>query len=279
MSSNDLGIFLKARRGHVQPADVGIRAQPGRRVSGLRREEVAMLAGVSVDYYSRLEQGREKNPSSSVLNALAGALNLDTDLRDHVFRLADLAPSPRHPVSDTVDDSLTELLQSWSHTPALIINRHLDILACNGLAEALYSGFDHVDNLVRMTFIDPFGRSFFIDWERASETCVANLRLALGHAGAHERAQALVTEAYSASTEFRVLWDRHNVRGKTHEAKAFRHPAVGELLLDYNAFDVRSSPGQQLVVYQTSVGSPSADKLQLLGSLAASASRNSETKW
>ncbi|CEA09425.1 Helix-turn-helix [Arthrobacter saudimassiliensis] len=271
MSSSDLGVFLKARRGNVQPADVGIRAQRGRRVAGLRREEVAMLAGVSVDYYARLEQGREKNPSPSVLNALAGALNLDADLREHVFRLAGLAPTPWQPADDAVDESLLELLAAWPHTPALIINRQLDILARNDLAAALYSGFARMDNLVRMTFIDPFGRSFFTDWQRAGETCVANLRLALGHAGAQEAVQALVAEAHAASAEFRVLWSRHDVRGKTAEAKAFRHPALGDLLLDYNAFDVRSAPGQQLVVYQAPAGSPSAEKLQLLGSLAASA--------
>lgn len=270
MTPTNLGAFLKARRGHVQPEDAGIRAQKGRRVPGLRREEVAMLAGVSVDYYTRLEQGRERNPSPAVLNALAGALNLDADLRDHVFRLADLSPAPRQPVSSTVDESLLALMSSWSHTPALIINRRLDILALNELAKALYSGFERTDNLVRMTFLDPFGRDFFIDWDRASETCVANLRLALGHVSEVEGAQAIVAEAYSRSAEFRVLWNREEVRGKTQEAKSFRHPSVGDLRLEYNAFDVRSAPGQQLVVYQAPARSSAADKLQLLGSLAIS---------
>ena len=275
VTSSDLGIFLKARRGQVQPAEAGIRSHNLRRVPGLRREEVALLAGVSVDYYSRLEQGREKNPSPSVLNALAGALNLDTELRAHVFRLAGLAPMPRNPVSETVEDSLLELLASWSHTPALVINQPLDILACNALAAALYSGFSSIDNLVRMTFLDPFGQEFFTDWERAAEACVANLRLALGHSGTHERVREIVTEAHAGSVEFRTLWNRHNVRGKTHESKAFRHPEVGDLLLTYNAFDVRSSPGHQLIVYQAPAGTPMADKLQLLGSLAVSPARRS----
>ena len=270
MSTNALGVFLKARRGQVQPEEAGIRTNNVRRVPGLRREEVAMLAGVSVDYYSRLEQGREKHPSPSVLNALSGALNLDTDLRVHIFRLAGLAPTPRTPVSKTVDDSLLKLLDSWPHTPALIISEPLDILARNDLATALYSGFSAVDNLVTMTFLDPFGREFFADWERAAETCVANLRLALSHPASHNRVREIVAEVHPVSAEFRTLWSRHNVRGKTHDAKAFRHPAVGDLLLTYNAFDVRSSPGQQLIVYQAPAGTPSADKLQLLGSLAAS---------
>ncbi|WP_420880438.1 helix-turn-helix transcriptional regulator [Rhodococcus sp. (in: high G+C Gram-positive bacteria)] len=272
MSSTELGTFLKARRGHVQPSTVGIKAQPGRRVSGLRREEVAMLAGVSVDYYTRLEQGRERNPSPGVLNALAGALDLDADLREHLFRLAGLAPAPRTPMRETVDDSLRQLLTSWSHTPALIINRQLDVLAYNDLAGALYNGFERIDNLARMTFLDPFGRRFFTDWERATTACVANLRLALGHIGSADDVRALILEAHAASTEFRDLWNRHDVRGKTHEAKAFRHPDVGDLLLEYNAFDVRSAPGHQLIVYQALPGSPSADKLQLLGALAATAS-------
>lgn len=228
-----------------------------------------MLAGVSVDYYTRLEQERERNPSPSVLNAIAGALNLDDDLRDHLFRMANLAPSPRLPERDLIDLSLKSLLGSWSHTPALIINRQLDILTCNELAAALYSDFSPVDNLVRMTFLDPAGRDFFTDWARSAETCVANLRLALGHASSHDAVLARVTATHDASPEFRHLWARHDVRGKTHETKAFRHNDVGDLVLDFTAFDVRSSPGQQLIVYQAALGTPSADKLELLGTLAA----------
>jgi transcriptional regulator with XRE-family HTH domain len=269
MSHTDLGAFLAAQRGHTQPHDVGLTALPGRRVPGLRREEVAMLAGVSVDYYTRLEQGRERNPSAAVLNAIAGALNLDEDLREHIFRLADLAPSPLQQVPDSVDPTLNELLASWAHTPALIINRRLDILAANDLAEALYSDFDRADNIVRMTFVDPAGRRFFTEWQRAAEACVANLRLALGYSSGHEAVRALVAEMHEASADFRLLWARHNVRGKTHEAKAFHHRDVGDLLLDYTALDIRSAPGQQLVVYQAPAGTPSSDKLRLLGTLAA----------
>lgn len=270
MTSTALGAFLKARRGLVQPSDVDIPAQPGRRVSGLRREEVALLAGVSVDYYTRLEQGRERNPSPPLLNALSAALLLDSDQRAHLFRLAGLAPTASAPVSSTVDDSLRDLLGAWPQTPALILDRRLDVVAHNDLAAALYSGFERIDNLVRMTFLDPFGRDFFVDRERATRSCVANLRLALGHPGSAARARALVTEVHAESEEFRALWDLGDVRGKTHEAKAFLHPDVGELLLDFHAFDVRSAPELQLVVYQAPPGSASAEKLQLLGSLAAS---------
>ncbi|MBX0301106.1 helix-turn-helix transcriptional regulator [Cryobacterium sp. 1639] len=274
MSNTEMGAFLKARRGQVQPGDVGIGTLPGRRVTGLRREEVAMLAGVSVDYYTRLEQGRERNPSPAVLNAIAGALDLDADRREHLFRLAGLVPTTRTPVRDTVDESLLELLAAWPHTPAIIINRHLDILATNDLADALYSGFAETGNLAMMTFVDPAGREFFTDWERATETCVANLRRALGHASTHERVQELVATLHHASAEFRMLWARHDVRGKTHDAKAFRHPDVGLVELDYNAFDIRSAPGQQLIVYKAITGTPSADKLRLLESLAATRARS-----
>lgn len=264
-----MGAFLKARRGHVQPDDVGIGTLPGRRVTGLRREEVAMLAGISVDYFTRLEQGRERNPSPAVLNAIAGALDLDADRREHLFRLAGLVPTSRTPVRDAVDESLQELLAVWPHTPAVIINRHLDILATNDLADALYSGFAQTGNLAVMTFVDPAGKAFFTDWERATETCVANIRLALGHAGSHERVRELVATLHRASAEFRLLWARHDVRGKTNEAKSFRHPDVGDIELDYNAFDIRSTPGQQLIVYKATSGTASADKLRLLESLAA----------
>ena len=269
MTSTDLGVFLKARRGSIQPPQAGLADLPGRRVPGLRREEVAMLAGVSVDYYTRLEQGRERNPSPAVLNALSGALNLDTDLREHLFRLADLAPAIYQAERDDVDPALQTLLSAWAHTPAIIINRQLDILASNELADALYSGFRRTDNIAVMTFVDPAGRDFFTERQRATEACVANLRLALGHPGVFERVQRLVALLHGESAEFRVLWNRHDVRGKTRDTKAFHHPNVGALELDYNAFDVRSAPGQQLVVYQAAAGTPSADKLRLLGSLAA----------
>ncbi len=266
--TSELGPYLKARRGQVQPADVGLPDQGGRRVSGLRREEVAMLAGVSVDYYTRLEQGRERGPSPSVLHAIARALDLDADLREHLFRLAGLSATPDTPTASTVGQSLLDLLDAWPDTPALVLNRRLDILALNTLARALYSDFERADNLVRMTFLDPAGRHFFLDWARAAEAGVAHLRLALGHPQDNTEARALLARTYAASEEFRALWDRHGVRGKTRESKAFRHADVGDLVLEFQAFDVRDAPGQQLVVYRAAPGSASADNLRLLGSLA-----------
>ena len=229
-----------------------------------------MLAGVSVDYYARLEQGRERHPSGSVLDALSRALDLDAEAREHLHRLAGVVPAAAPPdVREVVDDGLLRLLDSWPDTPALIINRRLDILAANGLAAALHSDFARPDNLVRMTFLDPVGATYFVDWRRAAEACVANLRYATGLRPRDPVTLALVDELRACSDAFRDLWESHAVRGKVHEAKAFRHREVGELVLDHHAFEMRLRPDQQLVVYSAAPGSASADALRLLGTLAA----------
>jgi transcriptional regulator with XRE-family HTH domain len=270
MPTTALGTFLAARRARLTPGDVGLVSSRTRRVVGLRREEVAVLAGVSVDYYTRLEQGRERNPSASVLDAIARALDLGPDARDHLFRLADVSPgSVPTPARPRVEHSLRELLDTWPDTPAVIIDRRLNLLARNALAEVFYADFAEADNIVRMTFLDPAGGTFFADWRRAAEACVANLRMALGHDPHDQRARELAEEVGAASPEFRRLWERNDVQGKTHEAKTFRHGAVGELTLSYHAFDVRGAPGQQLIVYRAEQHSRSAEALRLLGTLAA----------
>jgi transcriptional regulator with XRE-family HTH domain len=270
MPHTELGAFLTARRSRLGPDDVGLASSGRRRVAGLRREEVAVLAGVSVDYYTRLEQGRERHPSASVLDAIARALALEADARDHVFRLAGVAPEhPPAPVRPRVDAHLRMLLDAWPDTPALVIDRRLDLLATNALADALYADFAEADNLVRMTFLDPVGEVFFADWQRAARACVANLRLALGHDPHDQRVLELVEEAGRGSPRFRRLWEEHEVRGKSHEAKTFRHGAVGELTLSSHTFDVRGQEGLQLVVYRAEPGGPDFQALRLLGSLAA----------
>ncbi|ROR72360.1 helix-turn-helix domain-containing protein [Bogoriella caseilytica] len=274
MSNSELGAFLHARRGQVQPGDVGLPVQTSRRVPGLRREEVAMLAGVSVDYYTRLEQGRERNPSPSVLNALATALCLDADQRQHAFRLAELAPVAATPVRHAAPDALIELLEAWPHTPAMVISHQLDVLAHNALTAALYADFERVDNLARMTFLDPAATRFHLEWDRAAEATVANLRLALGHVESADSVRQLVVELCAGSAQFRRLWATHDVRGKTHDSKRFSHRDVGDLTLDYHAFEVRGSAGWQLVVYHAPAGSPSAEKLTLLASLHAAPVRD-----
>lgn len=270
MHVTDLGRFLTARRARLSPEDVGLVSHGRRRVPGLRREEVAVLTGVSVDYYTRLEQGRERAPSASVLDGIARALDLGPDAREHLFRLADVPVEDRAPLTDRVDDDLRELLAEWPHLPAVIVNRRLDLLARNPIADALYSDFAETGNLARMTFLDPVGRVFFADWERAAQACVAHLRLGLGYHPGEQRILALIKELTTADDEFRRLWERHDVHGKTREAKRFRHSAVGELTLAYRAFDVRGKSGQQLIVYRATPDSRDADAVRLLGMLAQS---------
>ncbi|MFD2415444.1 helix-turn-helix transcriptional regulator [Amycolatopsis pigmentata] len=270
MVGEELGSFLKAQRAKVQPDPATLAGSGYRRVSGLRREEVAVQAGVSVDYYARLEQGRERHPSPQMLDALSRALGLDDDARSHLYRLAGLTPpSPDPGVREKVSPELLRLMEAWPATPAYVVNRTMDLLAHNQLAEALHSGFAEADNLIRMAFLDPAGREFFADWQRAAHASVANLRVAAGYDARNPRLLELVNELSRHSPPFRELWNRHDVRGKSREPKEFQHPDVGRLTLTYEAFDVRSAPGQQLIVYHAVQGTPSAEALTLLGSIAA----------
>jgi transcriptional regulator with XRE-family HTH domain len=270
MAPSSLGDFLRSRRAQLTPQEVGLPGTGFRRVVGLRREELAVAAGVSSDYYTKLEQGRETHPSAQLLDALARALLLEEEERRHLFGLADLvAPSAGTWPRPDVAPELLRLMDSWSQTPAMVLSDTLDVLARNGLAREMYRHFDLDDNLLRMTFLDPGGRRFYVDWQRAAETAVANLRATAGTRPGDPGLTALVAELEAGSTEFADLWARQGVRGKTQEPKRFHHPEVGPLELTYQAFDVRSAPGQQLVVYQAGAGSASAEALALLGSLAA----------
>ncbi|MGW7042216.1 helix-turn-helix transcriptional regulator [Streptomyces avermitilis] len=270
-AENALGGFIRARRAQLRPEDVGLPASGRRRVPGLRREEVATLAGVSTDYYMRLEQGRERHPSQQVLEAVAKALRLDDEAVAHLYRVA--TPTTRrtrraHRV-ERADPHLRRLLDTWSHTPAFVLGNALDILARNQLAAALFTGFTCCDNLLRMTLLDPAAHDFYRDWDRAAESCVAALRRAAGIDPDDQRLIEVVGELSMKSAEFRVLWARHDVRGKTREAKLFHHVEVGDMELHYEAFTVNSAPSQQVIIYQAEPGSPSADALALLGSLSA----------
>ncbi|MFB7379429.1 helix-turn-helix domain-containing protein [Kitasatospora purpeofusca] len=265
---NLLGEYLRARREHLAPDLVGIPRVGHRRVPGLRREEVAVLAGVSTDYYTRLEQGRERSPSPQLLNAVARALRLDEHAAAHLLRLAAprLAPRPRRRAPERPSPALQQLLDSLD-TPAVVVGPAFDVLALNGLAATLYTAFDPVDNLVRMTFLDPAARTFHRDWDRAAHDAVAALRAAAGRDPEDRRLIEVVGELSLRSPEFGRLWARHEVHGKTGGSKLLHHPRIGDLDLHYETLTVNSAPGQQLVVYQARPGSPSAEGLLLLRAL------------
>jgi transcriptional regulator with XRE-family HTH domain len=262
---NELGSFLRARRAATSVADVGLRSYGARRVPGLRRDEVAQLAGVSVDYYTRLEQGRETRPSAQVIDALAHVLGMDAADHRHAYALAQLMWVP--PLPDTpppVDPALVRLMESWPAAACFVLDPVLDILAVNPLAQRLFSPFAATGNLVEMVFLDPAGRTFYADWERAATSCVANLRAASAiHVGARRREQ-LVQRLRDGSPEFARLWTAHEVTPKTHDSKQLLHPAVGALTVDFDALEVPGMPGHQLVVYRAEPGTVDGQRLRAL---------------
>jgi transcriptional regulator with XRE-family HTH domain len=272
-SENPLGQFLRARRALVRPEDVNVPVVGRRRVAGLRREEVAMLAGVSSDYYVRLEQGRERNPSAQVVDALSRALDLDEETSAHLHRLAHPAAGRRRPAPrrERVNPTLVRMMEGWERTPAVVLGRCLTVLAHNALGRALFDGHPHSGDLVRLVFLDPSAREFYPDWERVATNTVAGLRASAGLDHDDPALIDVVGELTLKSAEFRRLWARHDIRQKTRETKRFQHRLVGELTLDYESLTVNSAPGQQLVVYQAEPGSPSEQALSLLGSLTATA--------
>jgi len=278
-AENRIGDFLRARRERVRPEDVGLPDFGRRRVPGLRREELATLAGVSADYYVRLEQGRERHPSEQVVDALSRALQLDVEATTHLHELA--RPEPRRRRSsgrpERVRPELHRLMDAWSHTPAFVIGRRMDVLASNRLAAALHGGFARGTNLVRQVFLDPEARELYPDWDEVARDTVAVLRGSVGPDLDDPRLTDLVGELSLKSPEFRRLWARHDVREKTHGVKRYAHPVVGELTLSYESFAVGGAPEQLLVVYTAEPGSASEQGLAMLSSISAEA-RESSTR-
>jgi transcriptional regulator with XRE-family HTH domain len=269
---NPIGEYLRARRELVRPEDVGLR-QIGnrRRVHGLRREEVALLAGVSTDYYVRLEQGRDQHPSAQVLDALARALRLDEYATAHLHHLAAPAvrrrrPSPR---PEKVPESIVRLIASWSETPAYVYGRYMDILAANPLATAVAPYQAVGVNLVRAAFLDPSLRDLYGDWEWITESTVAGLRAIVGPDVDDPRLNELVGELSVRSERFRQLWARHDARPKRSGTSRLEHPQVGPLELSYEKLPIPDTNCQTLVIYHAEPATRSAQALTLLATTVA----------
>lgn len=274
--SRELADFLRTRRGRLRPQDVGIEPGPRRKVTGLRREELALLAGVSTDYYQRMEQGRDVRPSDEVLDALARALELTDDEKRHLHTLARAArrPAPvrRRRAPERVPESTRRLLHIIGG-PALVLGRHLDVLAWNPLASTLFGDLDGaVDrdrNLLRALFHHPDAREVCPDWESSALEYIGMLRAAVAADPDHPRAVELVGELSVHSAEFRRFWARHDVREQTRGTKRFAHPMVGPVDLDWDAYPLPGRPGPVLIAYTAAPGSADAERLDLLTGLIA----------
>jgi transcriptional regulator with XRE-family HTH domain len=266
----ELADCLRAARARVEPADVGLRdGISARRVPGLRREEVAVLAGVSADYYTKLEQGRERSPSPQVLNAVARALRMPSDAREHLFRLAGLAPrsSVGH-APGVVHPELLALLDFFPDAAAYVLGPAFDVLAANVLATALLAPFEPERNMPKILFTHPQARAVFEQWSTVTSATVYALRYNAARFRDDEAIRDLVGELSTRSTEFTQLWNDRSVGALKRAFKVFRHPAAGRIELTYQTFDTPDAPGQQLLVGLPVLGSRSAEALTFLGSMA-----------
>ncbi|MFE9411185.1 helix-turn-helix transcriptional regulator [Streptomyces sp. NPDC006704] len=268
---DDLASFLRTRRARVTPGAVGICADSRRRVEGLRREEVAHLSGVSVDYYVRLEQGRATQPSEQVLDALARVLGLDETERGHLDRLARQRRRRAKTPSGRVRPELLRVLDLVAGAPALIMNHRLDVLAGNRLAGLLYGRPLRDLNVARHLFIEEAEGGLYADWETCTLDCVGHLRLAAGKYPDEPRLTSLIGELAMGSERFRRLWARADVRARAHGRKAYRHPLVGPLELHQENFALPDEPSMELLVLSASPGSASEDALRLLAGLGGEA--------
>jgi transcriptional regulator with XRE-family HTH domain len=277
--------FLASRRARITPEQAGLPAYGGqRRVAGLRREEVALLAGVSIDYYVRLERGNLAGASDAVLEGLARALLLDDAERSHLFDLARAAepvPARRHkPSPATVPGSIQLVLDAISEAPAWVRNARHDILAANRMARALYAPVladpRRPANNARFAYLDPAAHDFYQDWDRTADDLAAMLRSEAGRNPHDKKLIELIGELSTRSEDFRTRWAAHNVRFHRTGLKKLRHPAVGNLDLTFEAMEFPAHPGLTLLVYAAPDGTPTADSLKLLASWAATAEQAGE---
>lgn len=266
-----LGDFLRARRARLRPADVGLPPGTGhRRTPGLRREELAALAGLSIDYYIRLEQGKEANPSPAILDGLGRALHLTTEEHEHLYTLANHVARRTWPASpltiQEVRPGVRLLLETVRPNPAYVQNQVNDILAANQEGLALLAGIEdwpvHRRNTVRYVFCHPAARTLYPDWHATARATVANLRARSLAAPDSPELAALVDEVSASSPEFVGLWQRYDLRYRRSQAKDFNHPGVGHLTLGFEVLNL--DDGLRLSVYQAEPGTPDYDALKLL---------------
>jgi transcriptional regulator with XRE-family HTH domain len=277
--ANALGDYLRARRDQVRPEDVGLVSGGLRRVPGLRREELAMLAGISAEYYLRLERGRDKNPSAQILDVLARALQLDVKARKYLHQLASPTSRWDHSALEAVVEALDELIEQLPF-PAVVASRYQDVLAANPLARELSPGFTPGQNFLYWRLLDPAARQLYVDWDEATDIAVSGLRELAGTYPDDARMRALIAELSAASVRFRELWARADV-GYRWGICHMRHPQVGDLYLYRNQLNVPHVPhadGQHLLMYRAEPGSDSARALEELRSLSAVASGGSTTR-
>jgi transcriptional regulator with XRE-family HTH domain len=278
-ASNDIREFLISRRGRITPEQAGLPAYgSNRRVKGLRREEVALLAGISAEYYVRLERGNMRGVSEDVLDGIARALQLDEAERMHLFDLAravNATPNRRgrRPTQERVRPVVQRILDSLVGVPAFVRNERLDVLGANRLGEAFYAPlFDEPVrpvNSARFVFLNPRATEFFLDWDTIANDAVGILRAEAGRDPYDKRLSDLIGELSTRSDEFRVRWAAHNVKLHRTGVKRFQHPVVGELTLDFESLDLPGDPGQKLLVYSAEPGSRSQEALDLLASWAS----------
>jgi transcriptional regulator with XRE-family HTH domain len=285
-TTSDLREFLTSRRAKITPEQAGLPVYgANRRVTGLRREEVALLAGISVEYYTRLERGSVGSVSDGVLDGLVHALQLDEAERDHLYRLVRTAGAPagrrtprRSPAKKRVRPTIQRILDQMP-MPAYLRNGRFDVLAANDLGRALYSPlYEQAEahtpgtppNSARFVFLDPNAGDFFLDYDKVADDCVAFLRAEAGRDPYSKELSDLVGELSTRSEDFRRRWATHDVKYHRTGRKRFHHPLVGELELDYEAFELPGDPGQRINVYTAPPDSPSQEALSLLASWTAS---------
>lgn len=276
----ELSEFLRSRRARLKPEDVGLAAfGRHRRVPGLRREELAQLAGVSVAYYTRLEQGNGRNVSAEVLGSIARALRLTDAEHAHLTHLAKPKAHKKKPAArqQQVRGALRQLLDTMEGVPAYVVGRRSEILAWNRMAAALFGDWGELPpgerNWARLVFLRPAYRELFVDWEQKAIDIVCALRMDAGCDPDDARLSVLVGELSVKSEEFRRLWATHDVKEKSHGVKQLHHPLVGDLALNFESFRLTDGSEQSLVTYHADPGSPSADSLRLLASWGADAAR------